>query len=205
MLNSLKTTLRTGDFLTPRLLYIISIFIALSLCFALVDKFFLHNSSVNNSLEKTLYDTDFIAFYAAGKLAKAGTPEKIYDWKYNAETQNNLTHLRKEYPVPFPYPPFFIKVMEVFNSLSYQKAWIAFQGITILAAIFVIYRVYPSSNTVLAFFAFSPIFVNIGIGQTAFLTTALFGAFLINLEKRPWLAGVFRNTPAPLYKGYFLE
>ncbi len=198
---SLSTTLRTGSFLTTRLLYIACIAIVLSLCSSLTRSFYTQNASAQNQFTNKLYDTDFIAFYAAGKLSKEGAPEKAYDWEYHAKAQNSVFVLERNFPLTFPYPPFFMKVMDVFSYLSYQQAWIAFQGITILAALLVIYRTYPSAKILLAFFAFFPVFLNVSLGQTAFLTTALFGAFLINLEKRPWLAGVFLGLLA--YKPQF--
>lgn len=136
--------------------------------------------------------SDFKSFYTAGQLATEGKPTLAYDYKAHGAKQDLLVEEGAQYPyMQFPYPPFFLSLSEVLASLPYVYALSVWQyGSLAVAAIF-IFRILPKHETVLVTFSFPSIIPNLAHGQTGFLTTALIAGYLVLLEKRPWLAGVF--------------
>jgi hypothetical protein len=71
----------------------------------------------------------------------------------------------------------------------------------LLLAAIAVYRILPRRETLLATVSFPAIVANLAHGQTGFFTTALMAAYLVALEKRPALAGVFIGLLA--YKPQF--
>ncbi len=136
--------------------------------------------------------SDFKSFYTAGQLAREGTPILAYNHAAHGAKQESLVEEGAQYPyMQFPYPPFFLVLSEGFASLPYVYALSVWQyGSLVVAAIF-IFRILPKRETVLITLSFPSIIPNLAHGQTGFLTTALIAGYLVMLEKRPWLAGVF--------------
>ncbi len=135
---------------------------------------------------------DFKAFYTAGQLADEGTPTLAYDYEAHKQKQRLLEGKDSTVPyMQFPYPPYFLAFSELFAKFSYLQALVLWQLGSLAVAMFVMHRILPRTETVLIALA-SPVYLgNFAHGQTAFLTAALMGSFLLTLEKRPTLAGVF--------------
>jgi len=135
---------------------------------------------------------DFKAFYTAGQLANEGTPTLAYDYGAHKQKQRLLEGEGSTVPyIQFPYPPYFLAFSELFATLSYLQALVIWQLGSLAVAMLVMHRILPRTETVLIALA-SPVYLaNFAHGQTAFLTAAFMGSFLMTLEKRPTLAGVF--------------
>ena len=90
-----------------------------------------------------------------------------------------------------------------FARLPYLPAFVLFEVATLLLYLGVARRVLDDYGTtaLLALIAFPAVWWNIGLGQNAFLTAALFGAATLFVDRRPVLAGVCFG--ALCYKPHF--
>lgn len=126
---------------------------------------------------------DFLAYWAAAKLAVGGQPALAYD--VEAHRAVELAAAPVEGLLPFAYPPPFLLVVAPFGLLSYPAAfaaWLAF-----CVTVFVL-----ASRSV------APLHYRLGhpqaignalIGQNGFLTSAIFIAGTARLERAPFVGG----------------
>jgi alpha-1,2-mannosyltransferase len=146
--------------------------------------------------------TDFVSFYAAGRLVDTGTPALAYDHAahHAAERQSAGEEIPYIY---FYYPPVYLLLCAVFAWLPYLVAFVAFQAVTLLACLMTVRRILrePRLTGLLPLIAFPPAFWAMGLGQNAFLTAALFGAATLLIDRRPVLAGLLFG--ATCYKPHF--
>jgi hypothetical protein len=146
--------------------------------------------------------SDFVSFYAAGKLALAGTPALAYDQAAHFLAEQRFTEAGAPYQYFF-YPPVFLLLFAPLALLPYYLAFYVFEFAT-LAAFLLTFRSIPREPgwTWLApVLAFPAIFWTFGLGQNAFLTAALFGGFTLLIDRRPALAGMLLGLLC--YKPHF--
>jgi glycosyl transferase family 87 len=106
--------------------------------------------------------------------------------------------------VPFygwHYPPFFFAVAVLVAALPYAWGLAIWLAASFAAYLAVMRAILPRPETLLIASAFPAVFVNIGHGQNGFLTAALLGGALHQLDVRPWLAGMLIGALA--YKPQF--
>lgn len=146
--------------------------------------------------------TDFVSFYAAGKLADAGTPALAYDLAKHLAAEEAIVGQGIQYQY-FNYPPVYQALFALVAHLPYLTAFIVFQSATLLLFLFVARRILDdfSTTALIALLAFPAVWWNFGLGQNAFLTAALFGAGTLLLERRQVLAGLCFG--ALCYKPHF--
>jgi hypothetical protein len=146
--------------------------------------------------------TDFVSFYAAGNLANAGTPALAYDQAAHFAAEEAVVGQGIQYQY-FNYPPVYQALFAAIAHLPYLTAFIAFQSATLLFFLLVARRILDdfSTTAVIALLAFPAVWWNIGLGQNAFLTAALFGAGTLLLDRRQVLAGLCFG--ALCYKPHF--
>lgn len=89
------------------------------------------------------------------------------------------------------YPPTFYLVILPLALLSYFHAYLVFMLVTLGCFIAVFRHIVRGWESLLCLAAFSGLWFNLFRGQNGYLTAALAGAALINLERRPISAGVF--------------
>ena len=146
--------------------------------------------------------TDFVSFYAAGRLVDAGTPALAYDHAahHAAERQSAGEGIPYIY---FYYPPVYLLLCAVFARFPYLVAFVAFQAVTLLACLMTVRAILrePRLAGLLPLIAFPPAFWAMGLGQNAFLTAALFGTATLLIDRRPVLAGLLFG--AICYKPHF--
>jgi len=145
---------------------------------------------------------DFVSFYAAGKLVLAGTPALAYDRPTHYLAQQLATVPGGQYQFFF-YPPVFLLLCAGLASLPYIVAYALFEAVTLALFLGVIRRVLQAKDWTWlpAVLAFPAIFWNLGEGQNAFLTAALFGGFTLLIDRRPTLAGLLLGMMC--YKPHF--
>ena len=133
---------------------------------------------------------DFVSFYAAGKLALAGTPALAYDQAAHYTAEQQATAPGVPY-VFFFYPPVFLLICAAFASMPYLLAYAVFQATTFALFAYTLRRILGISGWtwLLPVIAFPATFWNIGQGQNAFLTASLLGGFGLLLDRRPVAAG----------------
>jgi uncharacterized membrane protein (DUF485 family) len=146
--------------------------------------------------------TDFVSFYAAGALADAGTPALAYDHAAHLAAEEAVAGQGIEYQY-FNYPPIYQALFMPFARLPYLAAFLLFEAVTFLFYLVIARRILVdySAVAVLALMAFPIVFWNIGLGQNAFLTAALFGAATLLVDRHAVLAGLCFG--ALCYKPHF--
>src|SRR3954449_8249682 len=135
--------------------------------------------------------TDFASFYAAGKLAIAGTPQLAYDQAAHYAMEQAVTAPGIEYQF-FNYPPVYLILCAALAPLPYLVALVLFVAATLVLYLAVARRILDdrSVTALIVLLSFPMLFWTIGLGQNAFLTAALFGMATLCIEHRPIVAGL---------------
>jgi len=196
----LVTQLQSGDWLSAgRLRLYVAILLAAELavfCFLVAGT---HGWIVPLDKPNT---TDFVSFYAAGRLADAGTPALAYDHTAHFAAEEAVVGQGIEYQY-FNYPPVYQALFAPIARIPYLPAFVLFEGVTLVlflaAARGILGRL--DGTALMVLLAFPVAWWNIGLGQNAFLTAALFGVGTLLLERRPVLAGLCFG--ALCYKPHF--
>ena len=146
--------------------------------------------------------TDFISFYAAGRLADGPAPAAAYDQAKHRAEEEALIGKGVEYRFFF-YPPIFLALCALLAKLPYLVAFAAFEGgglvLYLLAVRLILGRREP--GWLIAAGSFPALFWTIGIGQNALLTAGLFGLGTWLLRRRPAAGGAVLALLA--YKPHF--
>jgi hypothetical protein len=155
---------------------------------------------ISNRIAPT--SSDFVSFYAAGKLVLAGTPTLAYDQVAHFLAEQRFTVAGAPYQYFF-YPPVFLLLCAPLALLPYYVAFYGFEILTLAGFLFTMRRILaePGWSWVGPVLAFPAVFWNFGLGQNAFLTAALFGGFTLLIERRPVMAGILLG--AICYKPHF--
>jgi Glycosyltransferase family 87 len=135
--------------------------------------------------------TDFASFYAAGKLAIAGTPQLAYDQAAHYAMEQAVTAPGIEYQF-FNYPPVYLILCAALAPLPYLVAFVLFIAVTLVLYLAVARRILDdrSTTTLMVLLSFPMAFWTMGLGQNAFLTAALFGVATLLIDRRPVAAGL---------------
>jgi len=146
--------------------------------------------------------TDFASFYAAGKLAAAGTPVLAYDQAAHHAMEQAVTAPGIEYQF-FNYPPVYLLLCAGLAQLPYLAAFVLFIATTLVFYVAVTCRILAdrSPAVMVVLLSFPMAFWTMGLGQNAFLTAALFGLATVLLERRPVAAGLLFGLVC--YKPHF--
>ncbi len=140
---------------------------------------------------RTPTSTDFVSFYAAGKLADAGAPALAYERAAHYAAEERATEPGITYNF-FYYPPVFLLLCAALARLPYLTAFIVFEATTLGLYLFVLRRVLGEHGrtALVPILAFPPVLWTIGLGQNGFLTAGLFAAATLLVDRRPWVAGL---------------
>jgi hypothetical protein len=135
--------------------------------------------------------TDFVSFYAAGKLADAGTPALAYDHTAHLAAEERVAGAGIGYQY-FNYPPVYLLPFAALAALPYLAAFLLFEIATLLLYLLVASHILGdrSATALVALGAVPIVFWNFGLGQNGFLTAALFGAATLLIDRRPVAAGL---------------
>jgi alpha-1,2-mannosyltransferase len=154
--------------------------------------------------------TDFSDVYAAGTYVLDGDPEAPFDpARQHAREQQIFGEATPFYG--WHYPPFFLFAAAALALMPYGIALAVWQAVTLglyLLTIRAIVRsplqdnlIFQRADWILLALAFPAVLINVGHGQNGFLTAALLGAALLQLDRRPILAGILFGLLA--YKPQF--
>lgn len=146
--------------------------------------------------------TDFVSFYAAGRLADAGTPQLAYDQAAHYAAEQRAAEPGITYNF-FYYPPVFLLLCAALAHLPYIPAFIAFAALTLVFYLLVMRCILGERGWVVLvpILAFPPVLWTLGFGQNGLLTAGLFGAATLLVDRRPWVAGLLFG--ALCYKPHF--
>ena len=145
--------------------------------------------------------TDFANVYAAGQMVREGSAALAYDWPAHHAVQKRLSG-RADIPYyGWHYPPAFLFVAAALAVLPYLAALLLYQGATLAAYLAVVSSIAGRREAWLPALAFPAVFINFGHGHNGFLTAGLLGGALLQLDRRPLVAGVLIGCLA--YKPQF--
>jgi len=155
--------------------------------------------------------TDFSNVYAAGTYVLDGQPTAPFDPAQQFAREQAIFGTATQF-YGWHYPPFFLGLAGLLALMPYALALALWQGVTLglyLLSIRAILSDHLSLKEgvtsdplwLLLALAFPAVFVNLGQAHNGFLTAALIGAALCQLDRRPWLAGVLLGCLA--YKPQF--
>jgi alpha-1,2-mannosyltransferase len=146
--------------------------------------------------------SDFLSFYAAGKLVLAGTPALAYDQTAHAFMEQAVRGPDAPYQFFF-YPPVYLPICAVLATLPYYVAFAVFEVATLVPFLLVARLLLRETGWgwMAPVLAFPAVFWTIGLGQNAFMTAALFGGFTLLLDRKPATAGMLLGLLC--YKPHF--
>ena len=133
--------------------------------------------------------TDFLSFWTASKIALSGDPAGVYDIPTHQAAQNALFAHNAGY-VAFFYPPAFLFLCLPLALAPYLWSLGLWLGVTGVACWRVIRAWLGKEFGALPILAFPAMLSNLGHGQNAFLSAALFGGGALLIEARPFVAGL---------------
>jgi hypothetical protein len=146
--------------------------------------------------------SDFVSFYAAGKLVVAGVPQLAYDQVAHYLAQQEATAVGAPHQYFF-YPPVYLILCALLASVPYLVSFAAFQACSLGLFIMTMRRLLREHGVgwLAPLLAFPAVFWTLGLGQNSFLTAALFCGFTLLLERRPVAAGILLGLLC--YKPHF--
>ena len=210
--------LRSGDWITRDRVRFVAAALLIAFMAALAT-LAATSDGLDDALGRPL-GTDFSNVYAAGTLVRDGEPQAPFDpARQYAREQAIFGPATPFYG--WHYPPFFLIVAAALATMPYPLALAVWQGTTFVlyllalrmivmgapeaeaprAAAAEAARQAPDPLWLLLALAFPAVFINLGHGHNGFLTAALIGAALVQLDRRPALAGALLGLLA--YKPQF--
>jgi arabinofuranan 3-O-arabinosyltransferase len=136
--------------------------------------------------------TDFAVWWAGGIQALHGNPAALYDPGEFNRIQAELFRPGEAVYLNWPsYPPTFFLVLAPLALMAYGYAFIAWDAITLLGCVAVVYLIVRRTPAIALALASPFTAWNFIAAQNGFLTASLLGLSLLFLERQPVLAGVF--------------
>jgi hypothetical protein len=138
---------------------------------------------------------DFIAFYAAGRLALEGQAAVAYDWARVQLLQAGILGVPPDQVAAFlgwVNPPHFLFFVQPFAVLGYGPAWLAWVLATAVAFGLAARAVLPGAGVAPAVVALATpgVLFAMLVGQNGLLVGALLGWTFALMDRRPVAAGV---------------
>lgn len=135
--------------------------------------------------------TDFIEVWVAGRITIAGNAAAAYDPKLHHAAQVALAGHEFKGLLWWHYPPVVLFLAAALALLPYTPAFLTWVATTLGLFAATIARIAKAQFAALLACAMPAVFLNAVAGQNGFLTAALVGLALVNLEAQPVLAGAF--------------
>src|SRR5882757_5365606 len=132
---------------------------------------------------------DFVSTWLGGQLALTGDPAPFF----GPDAYNAL--LAEKFGPSYPwhiwsYPPHFLLFTWVWGLMPYMLAYVLYSLLGLILYLAVVTDGRPRANHLVLLILAPAVTVNIWCGQTGFLITVLLLGGLIQLDRRPVLAGV---------------
>jgi hypothetical protein len=149
---------------------------------------FLHSNWTHLLLPGMLAQ-DYLAFWSASHMALQGHAIDAYSVKMIGAVEHSVIKNLTSF-LPWLYPPTFLLLIYPVALLPYQLSDVIFLGVTLLAFVVVIHKTLPGKLTTLTALAFPGVAIALLSGQNSLLTAAMMGFGLMQLRRRPILAGI---------------
>ncbi|HEY7248481.1 MAG TPA: glycosyltransferase family 87 protein [Xanthobacteraceae bacterium] len=137
-----------------------------------------------------LIATDFVNIWSAGHQILVGDdPAAVYDVQLHKNAE--AVALGHEFPGEYPwlYPPTFLLIASLLAFLPFISAYAVWVALTFAGYVASVRAIIQQRAGILLACAYPGILSNLIVGQTGFLSAALFGGSLLMLQRRPVLAG----------------
>ena len=135
--------------------------------------------------------TDFSAFWTAGRMLLGGDMVGMFDPAVHFDFQSDIFGDPWVEHYGWHYPPPFLAVAGIMATLPYVMSLMVWQGVTFALFVRTIQAIVPKNPLVfIATFGFPAVFLTMGHGHNAFLTSALLGTGLLLMDSRPVLSGI---------------
>jgi hypothetical protein len=134
--------------------------------------------------------TDFASEWIGAVQAAHGGAAALYDPSSFVAVEAALVGARDDLAPNWSYPPTFLLILAPFAALEYGWAFAAWDGVTLLGCLVVVYAIVRQPAAIAVVLASPFTAWNFLAAQNGFLTAALLGAALLWLERWPLLAGV---------------
>lgn len=133
---------------------------------------------------------DFIVFWVAAHLALKGAVLAAYDAQ--REHMAELAAIGHTYyqVLGFSYPPLFLLIIILPAQLSYVTAFITWCSVTLALYALTVATIAKRAAAFAIACAMPWALIEFMLGQNGFLTAAVIGMALLQLEKRAWLSGL---------------
>jgi hypothetical protein len=194
-------TLRDGRWLTRERVRLVAL--ALLAAFAVGLVFLAVTSDgLNDRLGRPL-GTDFSNVYAAGTYVLEGNATAPFDPAKQFAREQAIFGAATQF-YGWHYPPFFLGLAALLALMPYALALALWQGVTLALYLWAMRDIAPTQRDYLPLIlalAFPAVFINLGHGHNGFLTAALFTGALLQLDRRPIVAGILFGLIA--YKPQF--
>lgn len=133
------------------------------------------------------YQSDFLSYWAAARLALNGTAAAAYDIDLHRAVQATAVDMNGD--MPFPYPPFVLMLLMPLGLMLYVPGFLLWVGGSAVAFVAAMRRF--DARTIWLAIGFPPVMINMIIGQNGLVTGALFAGFAVMLARgRPFVAGL---------------
>jgi len=200
--------LRSGSWLTRERARLVAL--ALIAAFVVGAGFLIGTSNGLNDRFGRPLGTDFSNVYAAGSYVLDGEPTAPFDPPKQFVREQAIFGQSTQF-YGWHYPPYFLGLATALAAMPYWLALLVWQGATLIFYVLAMRAAVFSSHApsrggmkkdwLLLALAFPAVFINLGQAHNGFLTAALIGAALVQLDRRPILAGVLIGLLA--YKPQF--
>ncbi len=134
--------------------------------------------------------TDFIEVWAAGRTVVGGAAASAYDPKLHHAAQVAVVGHPFHGYLWWHYPPFVLFAAALLALLPYAAAFLAWVVATLVPYVAAVGSIARSRFAAVVACASPAVFANACAGQNGFVTAALVGAVLLNLEAKPILSGL---------------
>jgi arabinofuranan 3-O-arabinosyltransferase len=147
------------------------------------------------------FATDFISFWSAGHLALQGNAAAAYDWPTMHRLQIAMMGHDPGGYFGWAYPPLFLCVALVLAAMPYVTSFLVWVGVSFALYAVAVARIAREPGAALLAGAMPAALACAMVGQNGFLSALLIAGVLLQLEKRPILAGLFLGLLT--YKPHF--
>ena len=196
---ALAERLRSGNWLTRERVRLVAI--ALLAASLLGVAFLVATSDGLNDRSGRPLGTDFSNVYAAGTYVLEGQPAAPFEPAKQFTREQTIFGAATQF-YGWHYPPFFLGLAAILALIPYALALLVWQGATLALYAFAMRAITgPDRLALLLALAFPAVFINLGHGHNGFLTAALITGALLQLDKRPVVAGILFGLLA--YKPQF--
>ena len=134
--------------------------------------------------------TDFLRLWTASYALLNGGERAIYGSDAFFALEQTVTQPPTPDFYPWNYPPSSFLVVYPLALLPYLQSLAAWLALGLAGYLAALWRIFPRPLTLWVGLAFPAVFWTVTHGQTSFLTTSLFCWGLLQLPRRPVLAGI---------------